>query len=41
MGSVESAVVPDKAVLEFSCNRTCSVDVLVVAVEKLQKRFGD
>jgi len=29
---VESAVVPDEAVLEFSYNRTCAVDVLVVAV---------
>ncbi|WP_434523266.1 hypothetical protein [Halorubrum sp. AS12] len=29
---VESTVVPDEAVLEFSCNRTCAVDILVVAV---------
>ena len=31
---VKSAVVPDKAVLEFSCDWTSAVDVLVVAVEK-------
>ena len=31
---VESAVVPDKAVLEFSCDRTSAVYVLIVAVEK-------
>jgi hypothetical protein len=34
---VEAAVVPDEAVLEFSCNRPCSVDVLVVAVQKAAK----
>jgi hypothetical protein len=34
---VESAVVPDEAVLEFSCNRACVVDILVVAVEKATK----
>ena len=34
---VESAVVPDKAVLKFSCNRACSVDILVVAVQKASK----
>jgi plastocyanin len=34
---VESAVVPDEAVLEFSCNWTSAVDVLVVAVQKATK----
>jgi hypothetical protein len=34
---VEPAVVPDEAVLEFSCNRTCPVNILVVAVEKAAK----
>lgn len=29
---VESAVVPDKAMLEFSCDWTSAVDTLVVAV---------
>ena len=37
---VESAVVPDKAVLEFSCDWTSAVDVLVVAVQKAAKRSG-
>ncbi len=37
---VESAVVPDKTVLEFSCYRTCAVDVLVVAVQEAAKRSG-
>jgi len=36
---VESAVVPDEAVLEFSCHRACAVDVLVVAVEKAAKEI--
>ncbi len=34
---VESTVVPDKAVLKFSCNRTRAVDILVVAVQKAAK----
>ena len=34
---VESAVVPDKAVLEFSCDWTSAEDVLVVAVQKAVK----
>jgi len=34
---VESAVVPDEAVLEFSCDRTSTVDVLIVAVQKAAK----
>jgi len=34
---VESTVVPDKAVLEFSCDWTSAVDVLVVAVQKAAK----
>ena len=34
---VESAVVPDKAVLELSCDWTSTVDVLVVAVQKAAK----
>jgi len=36
---VESAVILDKAVLKFSCNWTCAVDVLVVAVEKAPKEI--
>jgi len=36
---VEAAVVPDEAVLEFSCYRTCAVDVLVVAVQKAPKEI--
>ncbi|SEP30391.1 hypothetical protein SAMN05216388_10726 [Halorientalis persicus] len=36
---VESAVVPDKAVLNFSCNRTRAVDILVVAVEEAAKEI--
>ena len=31
---VVSAVVPDEAVLEFSRNRTCPVNILVVTVQK-------
>jgi len=31
-GFVESTIVPDKAVLEFSCNWPSAVDVLIVAV---------
>jgi len=34
---VESALVPDKALLEFSCDWTSAVDVLVVAVQKPAK----
>ena len=34
---VESAVVPDEAVLEFSCYRARAVDILVVAVQKAPK----
>jgi hypothetical protein len=34
---VESAVVPDQAVVMFSCNRTCTVSILIVAVEKAAK----
>ncbi|SDE03741.1 hypothetical protein SAMN05192552_11111 [Natrinema hispanicum] len=34
---VKSAVVPDEAVLEFSCNWTCAVGVFVVAVQKAAK----
>jgi len=29
---VKSAVVPDGAVLKLSCNRACSVNILIVAV---------
>ena len=36
-GVVESAVVPDKAMLEFSCDWASAVDVLVVAVQKAAK----
>jgi len=36
---IESAVVPDKAVLKFSCNRTRAVDVLVLAVHKATKEI--
>ena len=34
---VESAIVPDKTVLKFSCNWTRAVDILVVAVQKAAK----
>jgi len=34
---VESVVVPDKAMLEFPCDRTSAADVLVVAVPKAVK----
>ena len=34
---IESAVVPDKAVLEFSCDWTSAIDILVVAVQKAAK----
>jgi len=34
---VESAVVPDQAVLKFLCNWTSAVDVVVVAVQKAAK----
>ena len=34
---VESALVPDKAVLKFSCNWTRAVDIPVVAVQKTAK----
>jgi len=34
---VESAVVLGKAVLKFSCNWMCAVDILVVAVQKAAK----
>jgi hypothetical protein len=37
---VESTVVPDTAVLEFSDNWTSAADVLVVAVQKAAKRSG-
>jgi hypothetical protein len=33
--SIESATVPDKAVLEFSCDWTRAVDIFVIAVEEL------
>lgn len=36
----ESAVVPDEAVLRFSCNRTCAVAVIVLAVQKATKEVG-
>ena len=36
---VKSAVVPDESVLEFSRYRACSVDVLVVAMEKGAKEI--
>jgi hypothetical protein len=36
---VESAVVPDETVLEFSCARTCAVYILVVAVQKAPKEI--
>ena len=35
---VESAVVPGEAVLEFSCHRSRTVDIFVVAVEKASKQ---
>ncbi len=34
---VESAVIPDETVLELSRNRVCTVDILVVAVQKAAK----
>jgi hypothetical protein len=34
---VETAVVPDEAALEFSCDRTSAIDILVVAVQKPPK----
>jgi len=36
---IESAVVPVEAVLEFWCNRTCTVDIFVVAVEEAAKEI--
>lgn len=36
-GSLSSRSSTDEAVLELSCNRTCAVDVLVVAVQKAAK----
>jgi len=33
----ESAVIPDEAVSELSCNRTCTVYILVLAVQKAAK----
>jgi hypothetical protein len=36
---VESVVVPDEAVLEFSCHCACIVDVLVIAAEKAAKEI--
>jgi hypothetical protein len=36
---IEPTVVPDEAVLEFSCSRTCPVDILVVAVEEATKEI--
>jgi hypothetical protein len=35
----ESAIVSDEAVLEFSCNRTRSVDILVRAVQEALKEI--
>jgi hypothetical protein len=29
---IESTVLPDKTVLEFSCNWTCAIDILIIAV---------
>jgi hypothetical protein len=37
---VEAAIVPDEAVLEFSCDWTRTVDILVVAVQKATKEVG-
>jgi hypothetical protein len=35
----ESTIVPSEAVLKFSCNRACPVDILVVAVQKATKEI--
>ncbi len=35
--SIETAVVPDQSVLTFSCDRTCAVYILIVAVQKAAK----
>jgi len=34
---VEPAVVPDQSMMKFSCDRTCAVYILVVAVENAAK----
>jgi hypothetical protein len=31
---IQPAVVPDKAVLEFSCDWTCAADILIIAVKE-------
>ena len=38
--SIEAAAEPDNGVVQFSCNRTDAVDVLVVAMEKSTHHLG-
>lgn len=35
----EAAIIPDKRVLEFTCDRSYAVDVLVIAVKKVSKEI--
>jgi len=38
--SIEATAEPDNGVVQFSCNRTDAVDVLVIAMEKATHHLG-